>query len=71
MNPNELKTWRKKLGLSQEKLARLLGSHRVSIAQWETGRRGIPSFLPLALEALEYRMKMEAMQKEVGHGNLG
>jgi transcriptional regulator with XRE-family HTH domain len=47
------------LGLSQEKLARLLGSHRVSIAQWETGRRGIPTFLPLALEALEHRIKEE------------
>jgi transcriptional regulator with XRE-family HTH domain len=59
MNPKELKTWRKRWGLSQEKLANLLGSHRVSIAQWETGRRGIPSFLPLALEALENRLRKE------------
>jgi len=37
----------------------MLGTHRVTIAQWETGRRRIPSFLPLTLEALENRMKEE------------
>jgi DNA-binding transcriptional regulator YiaG len=63
MTSSELKAWRKQWGLSQEKLARLLGSHRVSIAQWETGRRRIPSFLPLALEALENRLS-----KEKNHG---
>jgi transcriptional regulator with XRE-family HTH domain len=59
MNSDELKTWRKGWGLSQEKLAQLLGFHRVSIAQWETGRRRIPSLLPLALEALEHRLRKE------------
>jgi hypothetical protein len=37
----------------------MLGVHRVTIAKWEAGDRGIPSFLSLALEALEHRMKKE------------
>jgi DNA-binding XRE family transcriptional regulator len=54
---HELKMWRKKWQLTQEKLAGMLGAHRVTIAQWETGRRTIPSYLPLALEALEMQLK--------------
>jgi hypothetical protein len=37
----------------------MLGVHRVTIAKWEAGDRGIPSFLPLALATLEHRMKEE------------
>ena len=40
--------------------------YRVTIAQWETGRRGIPSFLPLTLEALEHRMKEEGKHGPIG-----
>jgi len=58
------------LSLTQESLAKALGVSRVSVARWETGVRAIPSFLPLTLEALEYRMKVEAMQTEDGHGDL-
>jgi transcriptional regulator with XRE-family HTH domain len=53
MNGNELKEWRRNQKLTQEALGDLLGVHRVTIAKWEAGDRGIPSFLPLALEALE------------------
>jgi transcriptional regulator with XRE-family HTH domain len=60
----ELKEWRKRRGLSQGDLAQHLGVFRVSVSRWETGARTIPSFLPLALEALENRMKMEE-----NHGN--
>jgi len=56
----ELQEWRRKWGLSQEGLARRLGVIRVTVARWETGTRAIPTFLPLALEALENRMEMEA-----------
>jgi len=65
MNGKELQEWRRKWGLSQDDLARRLGVFRVTVSRWETGTRSIPSFLPLALEALEYRMKMEA-----SHGDL-
>jgi transcriptional regulator with XRE-family HTH domain len=57
MNGDELKLWRKKCGITQVELARLLGTYQVTIARWETGARKIPFLLPLALEALENRMK--------------
>jgi len=60
MTGKELQEWRRKWGLSQEGLAQRLGVIRVTVARWETGTRAIPSFLPLALEALENRLKMEA-----------
>ena len=56
MTGKELQEWRHKWGLSQEALALALGVIRVSVSRWETGTRAIPSFLPLALEALEIRM---------------
>jgi DNA-binding transcriptional regulator YiaG len=59
MNGQELKAWRQKWRLTQEALAGLLGVHRVTVAKWETGDRGIPPLLHLALEALEHRMKEE------------
>jgi DNA-binding transcriptional regulator YiaG len=59
MNGQELKAWRQKWQLTQEALAGLLGVHRVTIAKWEAGDRGIPPFMHLALEALENRMRGE------------
>jgi hypothetical protein len=45
----------------------MLGTHQVTIARWETGARKIPFLLPLALEALEYRLtKLMKRDKEVG-----
>ena len=66
MTGQELQKWRRKWGLSQEDLGRALGVIRVSVSRWETGTRAIPSFLPLALEALENRM----MKEKEGHGDL-
>jgi transcriptional regulator with XRE-family HTH domain len=57
MTGQELKEWRRKRELTQEDLARRLGVIRLTVARWETGTRAIPSFLPLALEALENRME--------------
>ena len=57
MKGNELREWRRKQGLTQEELAKCLGVIRVTIARWETDVRAVPSFLPLALEALENRLK--------------
>ena len=57
MDRDELKLWRKKWGITQVELARMLGTYQVTIARWETGSRKIPFLLPLALEALENRMK--------------
>ncbi len=57
MNGDELKLWRKKCGITQVELAKMLGTYQVTIARWETGARKIPFLLPLAIEALEKRMK--------------
>jgi transcriptional regulator with XRE-family HTH domain len=57
MTGKELQAWRRKQGLTQEELALYLGVIRITITRWETEVRSIPSFLPLALEALENRMK--------------
>lgn len=57
MTGQELREWRKKWKITQEQLAEDLGVYRVSVNRWERGVRSIPSFLHLALEALEYRLK--------------
>jgi len=57
MTAKELKLWRKKWGITQVELARMLGTHQVTVARWETGARKIPFLLPLAIEALENRMR--------------
>jgi DNA-binding XRE family transcriptional regulator len=60
MTANELKLWRKKWGVTQVELAKLLGTYQVTIARWETEARKIPFLLALALETLEKRMKEES-----------
>jgi repressor LexA len=57
MTSEDLKHWRRRWGLTQVELAKLLGTYQVTVARWETGMRKIPFLLPLALEALERRMK--------------
>jgi DNA-binding XRE family transcriptional regulator len=57
MNGDELKLWRKRWGITQVDLAKMLGTYQVTIARWETGARKISFLLPLALEALENRIK--------------
>jgi hypothetical protein len=48
-----------KVGFSQAKLGRALGVSTMAVGYWEWGSRCIPALLPLALEALENRMKEE------------
>lgn len=57
MTTKELKLWRKKWGITQVELARMVGTYQVTIARWETGARKIPFLLPLSLEALENRFQ--------------
>ncbi|MBM4284354.1 MAG: helix-turn-helix domain-containing protein [Deltaproteobacteria bacterium] len=57
MTGTDLRNWRLKWGVRQRELARMLGTHAVTVNRWERGTRGIPFLLPLALEALENRLK--------------
>lgn len=57
MTGEDLKIWRKKWGITQGKLAQLLGTYQETISRWERETRGTPSHLSLALEALENRLK--------------
>ena len=66
MVANELKLWRKKWGITQVDLARMLGTYQVTVARWETGSRGIPFLLSLALEALDHRMQQGGMDGSHG-----
>jgi predicted transcriptional regulator len=56
MTGEDLKNWRKRWRITQIELARLLGTYQETISRWEREKRGIPSHLSLALEALEHRM---------------
>jgi transcriptional regulator with XRE-family HTH domain len=57
MTPQDLKQWRIKNGYTQVTLSEALKTHSMTISQWERGIREIPSFLHLALDALEYKAK--------------
>lgn len=59
MNGKDLTLWRKKWGLTQRELAKSLGVDVMTVSRWERGARGIPALLPLALEALENRLRKE------------
>jgi DNA-binding transcriptional regulator YiaG len=56
MTNQDFKNWRKTRGLSQGKLAKVLGVRSMTVARWEWGTIRIPALLPLALEALEHRL---------------
>ena len=64
MTPEDLKQWRKKNGYKQTTLAQALNVYQETVARWETGVREIPSFLHLALDALE--CKAEEVKKDKG-----
>jgi DNA-binding transcriptional regulator YiaG len=53
MTPDELKAWRKRLGLTQKKAAEALGVNLATLAKWETGRLPISKVVALACRAVE------------------
>ena len=57
MEGKNLAEWRKQWRLTQRQLANVLGVDVMTVSRWERGVRSIPSHLPLALEALENRLK--------------
>jgi predicted transcriptional regulator len=53
MDKDQLRRKRKKLGLTQEELAKRLDMSRPSIARYEGGIKPIPKTVELALKAIE------------------
>jgi len=54
MTPAELQQYRTKLGLSQVALSLLLGFHPITVSKWERGVVPVPTWLHLALWAIEH-----------------
>lgn len=56
VNANELITYREKIGLTREELARELKTSYVTVFRWEKGERAMPPYLELALETIERKL---------------
>jgi len=52
MTPAELRSARKELGLTQEELARKLGSTRMTVTRYELGTRRIPPIVDVVIKQL-------------------
>lgn len=52
MTPDELKTIRAELGMTQAEFAAAMNTTRVSIARYETGVHPVPRWMPIALRGL-------------------
>jgi transcriptional regulator with XRE-family HTH domain len=55
----DLKSWRLRLGLTQESAADLLGVHRVTVARWESGACAMPKLLGMACLNYESMLKQK------------
>jgi transcriptional regulator with XRE-family HTH domain len=61
MDGDAMLEWRRARGISQDRLAELLGVNRVTIFRWEKNKRAIPVYLERALRDLDREL---AEQKE-------
>lgn len=61
MTPADLKSSRKSLGLTAERLSALTGVHISAVRKWEAGHRPIPAWLVLLLDL----MQMPAVQRRM------
>jgi len=57
---NEVRAWRTARGLSQARLAKLLGIQPLAVLRWENGTRTPPPFLRMALQHLERELESTA-----------
>ena len=53
LSATELREWRGRLGLTQERLAQELGVTFTTVWRWEKGVQAIPPMLRLALQQIE------------------
>jgi transcriptional regulator with XRE-family HTH domain len=59
MTPHEFKRRLKQLGLSTGEAARQIGVSRHAVMHWKAGRRAIPNIVPIALDSIELRRRLE------------
>jgi transcriptional regulator with XRE-family HTH domain len=59
VTPTELREIREAFGLTQDALADELGVHRVTVARWEAGDRGIPEPVARLIE----RIRLERLHR--------
>lgn len=57
MTPADLKAWRERMGWSQERMAKALDVHPMTVSKWERGTQEPehPAMLVLALGRLEQK----------------
>lgn len=56
MTSTQIKAWRTRHKVSQERLAQLLTVDPMTVSRWERGIQTAPGFLALALEALTAKL---------------
>jgi len=66
MTGKELKEWRKKQGLTQMELSKLLGITWSAVARWEINVRKIPPYLHLALTTIANNLQKEGGEEKHG-----
>lgn len=64
MEPGQIKSIRKALGLTQEGFAKRIGVHKITVSRWERGEISPRGLALAALERLEGRVKAKKAQEE-------
>lgn len=62
MTPHDFRTWRRKMGVTQEQAAKILGMGRTAVSQYDTGKRRapaeiietVPRYIALACAAIRH-----------------
>ena len=62
----QFREWRRKLGLSQEAAARVLGISRATVVRWERGDWPIPPMAVMAVEHLSERLRQRGPKPASG-----
>lgn len=68
MSGAELRQLRLQLGLSQQKLAKILGVHQPTVSRWERGMSPVPKSAALVLRMLQgHARDLEAYPEQGAH----
>src|SRR6266446_10389463 len=59
MDAKELKSWRERVGLTQQQFAERLRVTRTTVQNWESGMTSIPQAVDTSCEIWEHRLQQE------------